>query len=76
MVAVDSQVVLSWIFSKNIKTKCLFTRNRLKDIRERIRNLTDLGFEVLSKYVNTLDNPVYLITRGLTLDKFKSELQF
>lgn len=76
MVAVDSQVVLSWIFSKNIKTKCLFTRNRLKDIRERIRNLTDLRFEVLSKYVNTLDNPVYLITRGLTLDKFKSELQF
>ena len=28
------------------------------------------------KYVNTSDNPVDLITRGITLDKFRSELQF
>ena len=72
--AVDAQIVLSRILSENIKTKCSFTRNRLKDIRERIGKLHDLGFDLMFKYVNTTDNPVDLITRRITLDKFRSEL--
>ena len=74
--AVDAQIVLSWALSENIKTKCLFTRNRLKDIRERIGKLHDLGFDLVFKFVSTSDNPADLITRGITLDKFRSELQF
>ena len=30
--AVDSQIVLSWILSENVKTKNVFTQNRIKDI--------------------------------------------
>ena len=74
--AVDAQVVLSWILSENIKTKCLFTRNHFKDIRERIGKLHDLEFDLVFKYVNTSDNPADLITRGITLNKFRTELQF
>ena len=54
----------------------MFTRNRLKDIQERIEKLHDLGFYLVFKYVNTSDNPADLITKGITLDKFRSELQF
>ena len=76
IVAVDTQVVLSWILSENIKTKCLFTWNHLKDIREKIGKLHDLGFDLMFKYVNTSDYLADLITRGITLGKFRSELQF
>ncbi len=36
---------------------------------------SNLGFDLVFKYVNTSDNPVDLITRGIPLDKFRSELQ-
>ena len=32
VIAVDAQVVLSWLMSQQIKTKNQFAKNRLKDI--------------------------------------------
>ena len=41
----------------------------------RIGKLHDLGFDLVFKYVNTSDNLADLIRRGITLNKFWSELQ-
>ena len=76
VVVVDTLVVLSWILSKNIKTKRIFTRNRLKDICERIGNLIALGYDLTFKYIRTTDNPADLITRGITLERFRASLKF
>lgn len=76
VVAVDAQVALSWLLTNDIKTKNVFVGNRLKDIHAGIAKLRNGGVHVSFKYVNTNDNPADLITRGVSIDKFETQLLF
>lgn len=76
-VAADSQVVLSWIFSRAIVSKNLFGRNRQKDVLQISTEMESLfGITHLSRYVLTMENPADVITMGMTLKKFTAYIQF
>lgn len=73
----DSQVVLLWIISGSIVSKNLFARNWIKDVLQMVAELESLiGLTHSFQYVLTTENPADLITRGLTLERFKTCLQF
>ena len=77
VIAVDAQVVLSWLMSQQIKTKNQFAKNRLKDIRMMSQELkVKYNLDIVFKYVPTDQNPADLLTRGLSLIKFKDLLHF
>lgn len=76
-VAIDAQIVLSWVLSNNVKTKNMFVKNRIKDIKvicENIRSVFDI--EINFKYVKTNENPADLLTRGLSVSQFKEQVEF
>ena len=77
-VAVDSQVALQWVLSELGKCKKnVFVNNRLKDIKSYEKQIFDAyNIRINFKYVPTNCNPADLLTRGLTLDKFKQNLNF
>ena len=76
-VAVDAQIVISWILSQNMKTKNIYARNRVLDIRVLQEELAKkFNINVKLKYVATELNPADLLTRGLSLDAFKKNLTF
>ena len=76
-VAVDAQVVLSWLLSDVVKTKNQFARNRIRDVHRMKKDLFDqYGIQINFKYVSTDENPADLLTRGLSLDQFKQNLEF
>ena len=76
-IAVDSQVVLSWLLSENIKAKSQYTRNRLKDVHKMISEIKqDFLVETHFKYVPTAENPADLLSRGISLQKFQQTLQY
>ena len=75
MIAVDAQVVLSWLMSQQIKTKNQFAKNRLKDISMMTQEWkVKYNLDSVFKYVPTDRNPADLLTRGLSLNKFKDLL--
>ena len=77
VIAVDAQVVLSWLMSQQLKTKNQFAKNRLKDISMMTQELkVKYNLDIVFKYVPTDQNPADLLTRGLSLNKFKDLLQF
>ena len=43
--AVDAQVVLTWLLTEDVKTKNIFTRNRLIEIKEMIKNIKGKGYK-------------------------------
>ena len=76
-VAVDAQIVISWILSQNMKSKNIYARNRVLDIHVLQDDLSKkYGINVQLKYVATDQNPGDLLTRGLSLDTFKKNLTF
>ena len=76
-VAVDAQVVLSWLLSSVIKTKKQFVRNRIQDVhRMKKELLEEFQIPISFKYVPTDQNPGDLLTRGLSLEQFKQRLDF
>ena len=76
-VAVDAQVVLSWLLSDVVKTKNQFARNRIRDVHRMMKDLLDQYRVPISfKYVRTDQNPGDLLTRGLSLNQFKQNLEF
>ena len=77
VIAVDAQIVLSWLLSDEVKTKNMFVRNRLKDIKVMLKELSErYSIPINFKYIPTQQNPADMITRGLTMDKFKQNLAF
>ena len=58
----DSQIVLTWLSSK--KTLKPFISNRVKEI-------TELTEELTWRYCPSESNPADLLSRGITVDKFK-----
>ena len=76
VIAVDAQVVLSWLLSDEIKSKNQFVKNRLKDIQRILTELKDkFSVDINFKYVPSASNPADLITRGLTFDKFREDIE-
>ena len=75
--AMDAQVVLSWLLADIVKTKNQFARNRIRDIHKMFGEITELyKVKIHYKYVPTKENPADLLTRGLNLDNFKENLSF
>lgn len=77
-VACDSQVVLQWILSDPNKCKKkVFVANRLKDIKRfETEILNEHNININYRYVPTDCNPADLLTRGLSLESFKQQLEF
>ena len=76
-ICVDAQIVLSWILSKNVKTKNIFARNRIKDIVQMSDSITkDFDLTCKFKYVPTAENSADLVTRGLSFSAFKDKFDF
>ena len=42
-VVCDAQVILSWCLSSVVKTKNIFTANRIKDVKKMVTEIKDLG---------------------------------
>ena len=76
-IAVDAQVVISWLLSSNVKTSNMFARNRIKDIHTMLKELKEkYKIPICFKYVPTDQNPGDLLTRGLSFDVFQRNLEF
>lgn len=74
-ICIDAQVVISWIMTKNVKSKNTFALNRVKDIalyRDQIE--TEFNLNCNFKYIPTEFNPADLLTRGLTFREFHKNL--
>ena len=73
----DSQVALSWVISRNVKSKNVFANNRVKDIHDILKEVKENHIiECSFRYIPTELNPSDLITRGLTFSRFSATLQF
>ncbi|HWI50021.1 MAG TPA: A17 family peptidase, partial [Rummeliibacillus sp.] len=71
-IAVDSQVVLSWLLTRQTKVKSKFLKNRINEMDGLITSISKkYKVNVYYKYVNTAENPGDFLTRGLTFKKFK-----
>lgn len=69
-VAVDTQVVLSWILSQSIRGKNIFTENCLTEIIHMLNQDTyQFSVGLVFKYVPSAKNPADLITRRVSLKK-------
>jgi hypothetical protein len=70
-ICVDAQVVLTWLISKQTKSKSKFLKNRIKDLVSLTDNITN-KYKIPFKYsyVNTTENPADLLTRGISFKKF------
>ena len=76
-IAVNSQVVFQWLLADSIRTKSVFTRNRVKDIALFKKFLLqDYGITVQFRYVKSEDNPCDLLTRALSFNEFVKQLFF
>ena len=76
-IAVDSQVVLSWLVGNTVKTKNVFARNRIKDIaafKESIFNTYQI--DISYNFINSEHNPADLLTRGLSFKEFEKQIDF
>lgn len=76
-IAMDSQIVLSWLLNGRIKTGNIFASNRVKDVLD-LKQKFESDFDLVPefKYVPTDKNPADLLTRGLTFRQFDSKLEF
>ena len=62
-IAVDAQVVLSWLLTERVTIKNVFAANRIKDIQLMISELKNThNLNVHFKYVPTRENPADLLT--------------
>jgi len=76
-ICLDSQVALSWILSKDVKSKNVCAKNRVKDITGFVSDVkTNYNLDVKFKYIPTELNPADLITRGLTFSELQAKMQF
>ena len=75
VVGVDAQIVLSWILSKNVKTKNIFAKNKVNDItafRDRFKKFNNL--EIIFKYVPTSLIVVDFLTKPMSANVFGENL--
>lgn len=74
-VLVDAQCVLSWLLSEDSKSKNVFTKNRIKDIITKRKEIeAEFSIKIYFSYVNTLENPADMLTRGLSIENYKTKM--
>ena len=74
-IGIDAQIVLSWILSKNVKTKNIFAKNRVRDISVfRNKFLENWGLKINFRYVPTNLNVADMLTKPMTVKSFKEGL--
>ena len=73
-ICVDAQVVLNWLITRETKVKSKFVRNRVLEV-DSLKNeiIKDFQLPVVYHYVNTLENPADMITRGRSYNKYLSK---
>ena len=72
----DAQIVLSWLLSPTLP-KNTYTSNRIKDIKKNINEASEnYNVNIQFKYVPSGDNPADMLSRGISLDKFKEQIEF
>ena len=75
--AIDAQIVLTWILSQTVKTKNICARNRVKDITVMRQDIKDkYGLECKFRYIPTELNAADLITRGLSYKELCEKSKF
>lgn len=77
VIAVDSQIALSWVLNGNLKSKNVFASNRIADIlcyQETL--LKEHNIKCEFRYVPTALNPADLLTRGISIREFESKFSF
>ena len=75
IIAVDAQIVLTWILSNHVKVKNVCARNRVKDISEMRKQLEEeFKLTCKFKYIPTELNVSDMLTRGLSFKEFSSKL--
>ena len=77
-ICVDAQVVLNWIrpITKEPKVKSKFVRNRILEVDELKSEFVNEFKVPVKYYVHTEQNPVDLLTRGLSYNKFLENRKF
>ena len=74
---VDAQVVLNWLLTKETKVKSKFVRNRVLEADSlKTEIFSKFKIPIVHHYVNTVENPADMITRGLTYSLFLKKLKF
>lgn len=77
IVAIDAQIVLSCLLLNTITTKTCFLRTELTTLeKSKTEIVTWLFIRILFEYVLTDDNPTDMITRGISIRKFKTNFHF
>ena len=75
--AVDSQIALSWVLSGETKTKNVFVKNRIADIRlMKLEFEEKYGISIKFKYVSSDNNPADLLTRGVKVKELNEQWSF
>ena len=76
-ICVDARVVLNWLITRETKVKSKFVRNRVLEV-DSLKNeiIKDFQLPVVYHYVNMLENPADMITRGLSYNKYLSKIKF
>ena len=68
VISLDAQVALSWILTCNVKTKNVFAKNRVSDMKLMRKYIyTKYNIECKYRYIPTEINPADLVTRGVTI---------
>ncbi|EPB69960.1 hypothetical protein ANCCEY_10954 [Ancylostoma ceylanicum] len=69
----DSEITLNWVKNKEtVKEKGFLVSNRVKEIYNIAKALSDQGIRVKLGYVNTRENPADCGTRGLSSEEFNN----
>lgn len=71
----DSEITLAWLRSEPGKKEVgILIKNRIESIRKTNETMLQKGVQVFFGYVNTLENPADLRTRGLPKEDFQNSI--
>nr|CDJ98122.1 Integrase domain containing protein [Haemonchus contortus] len=68
----DSEIALKWISSPIHRNNGVFVRNRVREIRKIVDEITTLGVPVRFGYIDTANNPADCGTRGMSSKEFST----
>merc|ERR1712121_217056 len=72
----DAQVVIAWLTSAN-NVRSVYSANRIKDSKLIMEDIFEsFQVKIQIRYVPTDQNPGDLLTRGLSFEKFKENMDF
>ena len=77
VIAMDAQIVLSWILTENVKAKNILAKNKVKDISLIRQNiLSRYKLNIKFRYIPTAENPADLVSRGVSYTNLNKNWDF